>query len=153
MTANCCTHITVPSRLDHLDLLQAVAEEVARLAGLDDDARLDFGLAVREGAVNAMKHAHRLEPAHPVRCLFRQVKDGVEASIRDEGPGFDPAATPDPRAPENLLRSSGRGLFLIRSLVDRVDFVRHRDDGEAGMELVLFKGPGVRRAASAESGG
>ncbi len=131
----CRVSITVPSRLDHLDLVQGLAEEVGRLAGLEDDACLDLGLAVREGAVNAMKHAHALDPARPVLVLFDHADSCVQVSVIDQGQGFDPESLPDPRTPENLLRTSGRGLFLIRSLVDEVRFVQRT----SGMELIMTK--------------
>ena len=135
MTANGQVSLLVPSRLDHLDLIQATAEQIARLAGCTAEPQLDFALAVREGAVNAMKHAHGLNPACLVRLEFRCTAEFLEVSIIDHGPGFDPTTLQDPRLPENLLRPSGRGLFLIRSLVDQVHFIQH----DAGMELVLRK--------------
>ena len=127
--------LIAPSSADHLDLIQAVAEQVAQLAGLTDERQLDFGLAVREGAINAMKHGHKFDAKRTVRLEFRFRGDCVEVSIVDHGPGFDPTELPDPRSPENLLRSSGRGLFLIRSLVDQVHFIQH----DNGMELLLRK--------------
>jgi len=127
--------LIAPSSLDHLDLVQAVAEQVARLAGLPEERQLDFGLAVREGAINAMKHGHKFDAKRTVRLEFRFRSECLEVSIVDHGPGFDPAELPDPRSPENLLRSSGRGLFLIRSLVDQVHFIQH----DNGMELLLRK--------------
>jgi serine/threonine-protein kinase RsbW len=135
MSADDRISLLVPSRVDHLDLIQATAEQLARLAGCSAAPQLDFGLAVREGAVNAMKHAHRLNPSQFVRLEFRCSTGFIEVSIVDHGPGFDPATLPDPRVPENLLSSSGRGLFLIRSLVDQVHFIQHDD----GMELILRK--------------
>ena len=128
--------LSVPSRLELLDMIQGAAEESARLAGFDEDARLDFGLAVREGAANAMKHAHGLQAQQPVDLAFEiEPSAAVAVSILDRGPGFDPEAAPDPCAPENILNASGRGLFLIRSLVDEVSF-RHLD---TGMELRMVK--------------
>ncbi len=127
--------MTVPSRLDHLDLVQGVAEEIGRLAGFEEDARLDLGLAVREGTVNAMKHAHGLDPSRPVLLVFEHRDCTVQVSVVDHGQGFDPDTLPDPREPENLLRTSGRGLFLIRSLVDEIQFVQRTN----GMELVMVK--------------
>ena len=127
--------MTIPSRLDHVDLLQSVAEEIARLYGFEDDARMDLGLAVREGVSNAMKHAHGFEARHPVRVMFEEECGSLQVSILDQGPGFDPDAIPDPRAPENLLRTSGRGLFMIHGLVDEVRFIHHT----RGMELIMVK--------------
>lgn len=105
------------------------------MAGLDADPRLDFGLAVREAAVNAMKHAHHFDPQIPLELRFDNGPGEIRVSVLDRGPGFNPDDTPDCCAPENLLRDSGRGLFLIRSLVDEVEFIQH---GE-GMELILHK--------------
>ena len=126
--------LSVPSRLELLDMIQGAAEESARLAGFEEDARLDFGLAVREGAANAMKHAHGLQAQQPVELAFDiEPSAAVAVSILDRGPGFDPDATPDPCAPEN--NGSGGGLVLSRSLVDEVSF-RHLD---TGMELRMVK--------------
>ncbi len=141
-------HLSLPSRLDHLNLVQEVAEEIAQIAGLDEDGRLDFGLAVREGVVNAMKHAHGFDETKPVELTFVVEDDGthLSATIVDHGPGFDPERTPDPTAPENLLKTSGRGLLLMRSLVDEVRYERRR----TGMSLRLVKrlpaGAAARRA-------
>lgn len=127
--------LTVPSRLDHLDLLQEVAEATARIAGFGEDQRLDLGLAVREAAINAMKHGNHLDPRRVVTVTFCCNSEWMRIEIVDQGHGFDPGSVPDPTAPENLLRSSGRGLLLIRTLVEGVEF--HRLPG--GMELVLSK--------------
>lgn len=127
--------LTVPSRLDHLDLLQELAEATARIAGFAEDQRLDLGLAVREAAINAMKHGNRLDPRREVKATFTCNAESMHIAILDQGNGFDPGSVPDPTAPENLLRSSGRGLLLIRTLVEEVEF--HRTS--SGMEIVLSK--------------
>ncbi len=127
--------VEIPGDIAWLDLVQGIAEEVGRQAGLDDDQRLDLGLAVREGTINAIEHGHRDRPGEPVRLTFRVRADRVRVEIADRGPGFDPAAIPDPTDPENLLRPSGRGLLLIRSLVDAVDW----RTGPGGTTLILEK--------------
>jgi serine/threonine-protein kinase RsbW len=126
----------VPSAIPFLDLLQNVAEETAQIAGFADDAKMEIGLAVREGAINAMKHAHGFDPQRVVTVVMRFAGSHLRISILDQGPGFDPASLPDPTAPENLWNTSGRGLLLIRSLVDTLDYQR-RPSG--GMELQLSK--------------
>ncbi|MDH3285210.1 MAG: ATP-binding protein [Acidobacteriota bacterium] len=127
--------ISVPSRIEHLDLVQRVAEETARLAGFSGDEQLDIGIAVREGAVNAMKHGHAFDPSLAVNVEFLTDADDFTVSIVDVGEGFDAASTPDPTQPENLWRTSGRGLLLIRSLVDDVNI---KSNG-TGVTLTLVK--------------
>lgn len=128
-------HLSVPSRLEHLDLVQEIAERLAGFSGFDPEQSLDFGLAVREGAINAMKHGNGFDPALQVDLAYVLGDRSLEVRIRDFGAGFDPTATPDPTAPENLLRTSGRGMLLIRSLVDEISYVRHAK----GMELVIAR--------------
>ncbi len=127
--------IAFPSSLQYLDALQGVAENLATVAGFGDEGRLDVGLAVREGAINAMKHGNRLDPEISVQLRFALSDKEIRITITDQGEGFVPEETPDPTTSENLWRSSGRGLLLIRSLVDEVSFKRKK----TGMELTLAK--------------
>ena len=84
-------------------------------------------LAVREALNNAVKHGSRLDPKKKIHVAWRlDPQEGLWVSIRDEGNGFDPNRIPDPTAPENLERFSGRGIFMIRELMDKVEF---RDKG------------------------
>ena len=129
-------HLELPCSVGHADLVHAVAEQVGRHAGLDDQACLDVGLAVREALVNAMKHGNGLESSKPVEVLFRVLPEGMEVSIRDRGEGFDPEEVADPTSPENLTRTSGRGLLIIRSFVDQLRIRRRRG---GGTEVVLLK--------------
>jgi serine/threonine-protein kinase RsbW len=72
-------------------------------------------LALEEALVNAIKHGHGFDASKQARLRFRVTTEVVLIEVEDEGEGFDPAAVPDPLAPENLERPSGRGLFLIRT--------------------------------------
>lgn len=119
-----------------IDLVHAASEKLAELAGFDADGCLDFGLAVRETAINAMRHGNGLDPAVKVHVALDLMEGGVRARIRDHGAGFDPDAEPDPTDGDNLLRTSGRGLLLVRSFVDEVKF-RYRDG--YGMTVTLTK--------------
>jgi serine/threonine-protein kinase RsbW len=84
-------------------------------------------LALREALNNAVKHGSRLDPKKMIHVAYRlDPQEGLWVSIRDEGNGFDPNRVPDPTTPENLERFSGRGLFMIRELMDKVEF---RDNG------------------------
>jgi serine/threonine-protein kinase RsbW len=94
------------------------------------------GLAVREALINAMRHGNGLGSDEPVEVVFCLMAGKLEVAIRDRGDGFDPAEVADPTLPENLSRTSGRGLLIIRSFVDAVRFRRRRG---GGMEVILSK--------------
>lgn len=138
--------IDLPSDIRLIDLLHGAAERMSELAGFDEDEGLNVGLAVREAAINAMKHGNGGNPALAVIVTMSVDDDALTATIRDHGPGFDADATPDPTAEANLLQTSGRGLLLIRAFVDEVVF-RRAEDGD-GMEIVMTK----RRGGDAGDG-
>ena len=140
MTNGSSVRLDVRSSLDMLDLVQAVSDHIGRSAGLDDDALHWIKVAVRESVINAITHGNQNDAGKRVHIEFTPLDDdgnpGVAIRVRDEGVGFDPANLPDCRAPENILKSSGRGIFLIRSFMD--DLVLRRAP-EGGMEIVMVK--------------
>jgi len=140
MTQSHTIRIEFGSAFDMLDFVQVVSDYVGRMAGLDDDALHWVSVAVRESVVNAIKHGNRNDESKRVVVEFTPIPphDPQELVIRveDEGEGFDPEDVADPLAPENILKSSGRGIFLIRSFMDEVD-VRRR--AERGMEVRMVK--------------
>ncbi len=79
-------------------------------------------LALAEAFVNAVKHGNKMDPEKKVKIEYSVVLDKVEISMADDGSGFDPKAVPDPRYGENLYKANGRGLFLMRSYMDVVEF-------------------------------
>jgi serine/threonine-protein kinase RsbW len=79
-------------------------------------------LSLEEAVVNAIRHGHRGDTSKAVAVRFFVDAAQVFAEVADEGPGFDPALVPDPLAPENLERPSGRGVFLMRHYMTSVQF-------------------------------
>ena len=128
------------SAFEMLDLVQVVSDRVSRQLEFDDDALVWMEVAVRESVINAIKHGnkHDLRKQVTVEFTTRPAVNPVELliAIRDQGEGFDPEALPDPLAPENLLKSSGRGIFFMRSFMDEVSIHRGPD---VGMEVRLIK--------------
>jgi serine/threonine-protein kinase RsbW len=127
------------STFDMLDFVQVVSDHVGRMSGLDDDALHWVGVAVRESVINAIKHGNANDERKHVHVEFTPLENegpGIAIRVRDEGPGFDPASIPDCLAPDNLLKSSGRGIFLIRSFMDEMVLQRAP---EGGMEVVMVK--------------
>jgi serine/threonine-protein kinase RsbW len=128
------------SSFEMLDFVQVVSDHIGRMVGLDDDALHWVGVAVRESVINAIKHGNENDEQKRVHVEFtrldHETPPGVAIRVRDEGPGFDPASIPDPLAPENILKSSGRGIFLIRNFMDEMVLQRAP---QGGMEVVMVK--------------
>lgn len=132
--------LRIHSVFDMLDLVQLVSDHVGQLAGLDDDAIHWVGVAVRESVINAIKHGNRLDEAKQVTIEFAFVPSRhpteLVVSVIDQGEGFEVEEVANPLAPENLLKSSGRGIFFMRSFMDDVQLLRVP---EGGMEVRMMK--------------
>jgi serine/threonine-protein kinase RsbW len=127
------------SAFEMLDFVQVVSDHLARRVGLDEDAMHWVSVAIRESVINAIKHGNRNDSSKRVFVEFgTSMGDVPELSIRvrDQGEGFDPELVANPLDPENLLKSSGRGIFLIRNFMDDVQL---RRAPEGGMEISMLK--------------
>jgi serine/threonine-protein kinase RsbW len=139
MTNGTTVRLDFRSAFDMLDFVQVVSDHIGRLAGLDEDALHWVSVAVRESVINAIKHGNQSDEDKRVFVEFTALDattPGITIRVRDEGPGFDPALLPDPLAPENILKSSGRGIFLIKNFMDEMRLQRAP---EGGMEMVMIK--------------
>jgi serine/threonine-protein kinase RsbW len=132
--------LKIHSVFDMLDLVQLVSDHVGQLAGLDEDGIHWVGVAVRESVINAIKHGNRLDEAKQVTIEFAFVPSRhpteLVVSVIDQGEGFEVQEVADPLAPENLLKSSGRGIFFMRSFMDDVQLLKVP---EGGMEVRMMK--------------
>ena len=128
------------SSFEMLDFVQLVGDRVGRHVGLRDDALHWVGVAIREAVINAIRHGNQNDPGKHVFVEFETAalhsSPELVVRVRDQGQGFEPDAVANPLAPENLLKSSGRGVFLMRSLMD--DLQLHRAT-EGGMEVCMVK--------------
>lgn len=134
---------TLESSLDSVNKVEATAEQMAKKAGIDEDEIFKITMAVREAAVNAVLHGNSYDPEKRITASFENTGESLVIRIADQGKGLDPETLPDPLAPENLLRGSGRGIFLIRSFMDEVHFRQL----QPGTELTLIKHLGTARSA------
>lgn len=128
--------ITISSRFENIELVQVIAEHLCEHAGLDDDASHWVGMAVREGVANAIKHGNRLDAKKKVNAIFDLQNDQLEVEIEDEGGGFDPAKVGDPLNPQNLMKTSGRGIFYMKTFMDSVEY---QFVPEGGTKLIMKK--------------
>ena len=128
------------SAFEMLDFVQVVSDHMGRDVGLDDDAVHWVGVAIRESVINAIKHGNRNDATKRVFVEFETTTPpdppGLLIRVRDQGEGFDPESLANPLDPENLLKASGRGIFLIRNFMDDVQLQRAP---EGGMEIRMTK--------------
>lgn len=126
----------------------AVEYVVRRCSGCEAHARklrLNFRVGLTEALSNAMLYGNAADPAKCVRVEVLLSATSITARVIDQGKGFDPCAVPDPTTPENICRSGGRGLFLMRELMDEV----HYNDRGNCVTLVLRLESDFGGAASA----
>ncbi len=129
------TSLTLVSSIESVDVVEKTAHEFAERAGFDEEAVPHIAMAVREAAVNAVMHGNAYDLGKHITAAFEVNAEELTVRITDEGAGLDPSTLPDPLAPENILRGSGRGIFLIRAFMDEVHFrLLH-----PGTELTLIK--------------
>ena len=121
--------IDIGSRFENIDLVDSVAEAVLRHAGLDDESVERLGLAIREATANGVQHGNKEQPEKRVSVSFVFDTEELTIRIQDEGGGFDLESLPDPLAPENLFKPRGRGILLMNSFMDEVDFDFHAESG------------------------
>ncbi len=128
-------HYSLDSTLDSINTVEQTAHDYALKAGFPEDELGNISLAAREAAVNAVMHGNQHDPAKKVDFSIELTNDALIIRVADQGQGFDPDSLPDPLAPENILRGSGRGIFLIRTFMDELKFRRL----DSGTELTLVK--------------
>ena len=128
------------SAFEMVDFVQVVSDHMSRSVGLDEDAAHWVSVAIRESVINAIKHGNRSDTN---KHVFVEFETAVKAAVpelairvRDQGEGFDPNDIADCLDPENILKSSGRGIFLIRNFMDDVQL---RRAPEGGMEIRMIK--------------
>lgn len=114
--------VEIPSILNELVTVEKLAEKVADEHGLSDEDKDNVAIAVTEAVNNAIVHGNGGIKSKKVHVEFTVVGKELKISVMDEGGGFDPSTLGNPLAPENLLKESGRGIFILKSLMDKVNF-------------------------------
>ena len=135
MTAPNRVSYRMESTLESVNKAEEMADQLAAQSGLDEDTRGGVSMAVREGMINAVLHGNAYDPGKRVNLTFEQNGQELVITITDEGKGFVPDEVTDPLAPENLLKQSGRGIFLMRAFMDEVRFRKL----DPGTEITLIK--------------
>src|SRR6266849_8332763 len=131
--------MSLSSRFENIEMAQHLCGKLLEGWDLSEETRHWILMALREALANAIKHGNAQDLQKRVHLEMDVVDDALQLTIRDEGAGFDPADVADPLAPENRLKTSGRGIFYMKTFMDEVRF-RKLDGG--GMEIVLTKNLG-----------
>jgi len=128
--------VTLESDLKNLEVAEEIVHRVAGTAGFGEESEHQIEMAVHESMINAIWHGNKNDASKRVWLRFEVYKDRLEIHIRDQGIGFNVDAVPDPCAGDNLLKVSGRGIFLIRTFMD--EFRVNHVPG-LGTEVTLVK--------------
>ncbi len=132
--------VSLESNLQSVDQAEEMAREFAREAGFGEEDEHRIALAVREAMVNAVIHGNKYDPCKRALVRLELENHKLVVVVTDQGLGFDVASVPDPLAEENLLKQTGRGIFLIRSFMDEVQITRL---SPTGTEVRMIKYPSV----------
>lgn len=127
--------LVVPSQMEYIEKVEALAEKASTYAKFSEDEKDSLAIAVTEAVNNAMLHGNKKDPNKKVHVKITATNGSVRVVIRDEGDGFNPQKIDNPLEPQNLLKESGRGVFIVRSLMDEVSF----DFSKGGTEVTLVK--------------
>ena len=135
--------------LGSVSLAEGICSRVAHSAGFDEDDCQKICMAVREAVINAFRYGNEEQRDKKIRMTVEVENDRFVVHILDQGHGFDLDSVADPLAEENLLKTSGRGILLMRTYMDEFD-VRRSSTG--GTWLVMAKGlPHSRKAADRQT--
>ncbi|HTG91208.1 MAG TPA: ATP-binding protein [Pyrinomonadaceae bacterium] len=114
------SELSLPSRIETVaKAANAVADFVSR-SGISEEAAFGIDMAVREAVTNAVLHGNEQDEQKAVELTLKSSPEAVEISVHDQGQGFNPEEVPDPTESENILKTSGRGIFFMRTFMDEV---------------------------------
>lgn len=130
------------SQYENIELAEQMLSELCEAEGVNGEVRYWVGMALREALANAIKHGNQLNPDRRVHLEIRvDAPRELVLVVEDEGDGFDPVSLADPTDANNLLRSSGRGVYYMRHFMDEVRF---QSGAQGGTRIELTKKLGGR---------
>ncbi len=127
--------VSYPSSTNYLNQVETITAEIARSLQFDESAIDDLSISITELFNNAIHHGNKNDISKDVVITYMQDPSFLVISIKDQGSGFQPEKLRDPLAPENLLAENGRGIYLVKNLVDDVKF----RISENGTEVLIYK--------------
>jgi len=128
--------VTLDTHVESVNLAEEMCLRVAEASGFSEDECYRIGMAVREGVINAFHYGNQEKPDKKIHLAIDLTIEKMIIHVLDEGKGFRLSDVPDPLAEENLLSTSGRGIFLMRAFMDEFDVISGRT---GGAEIVMSK--------------
>jgi serine/threonine-protein kinase RsbW len=113
------------SDFQNLAKAEEILEAINNNLTLSEENYGNILLSLSEAINNAIVHGNKMDKNKFVTVSYRILPDTIEISVEDQGQGFDPNSIPDPTAPENIERETGRGIFIIKNLSDEVIFEKN----------------------------
>src|SRR5271154_767465 len=128
--------VTLDTHVESVNLAEEMCVRVAEAVGFNEDECYRIGMSVREGVINAFHYGNQEKPDKKIHLAVDLTREKMVIHVMDEGHGFRLADVPDPLAEENLLSTSGRGIFLMRTFMDEFNVVAGRT---GGAEIIMSK--------------
>ena len=123
------TRLVLPSHIEAVADGAAAATNFISSCGVGEEVAFGIDMAVREAITNAMVHGNKEDEAKTVEVTLNCLGHELEIEVKDQGEGFDPTSIPDPTDPANILKTSGRGIFLMRTFMDEVQWSMRPEGG------------------------
>ena len=121
-----CYQMVIESDLSNVQKVEKIAEKIAKYMKFSEEEQDSLAISVTEIVGNAIVHGNKKDKNKKVTVDFDYKDNTITVSIQDEGDGFNEKTIANPLEPENLLKESGRGIFIVRALMDEVDFIRSK---------------------------
>ena len=118
-------HIQLPSDLSYLPRIEGIVDNLAKEFKLPEGISANVYMALTEAVKNAIVFGNNSNHDQPVDIFIKQDEKKLTVTVEDQGKGFDFSATPDPTAPENIQKITGRGIFFMKNLSDNVEFANN----------------------------
>ncbi len=128
------TRLVLPSHIEAVADAAVAVTDFLRNCGVSEELSFGIEMAVRESVTNAMVHGNQEDESKSVEVILNCHDNELEIEVRDQGEGFDPTDVPDPTNAENLLKTSGRGIFLMRTFMDEIEW-RNRPEGGTAVRM------------------
>ena len=120
--ANTQYKLVIKSDLNELQRVERFTEKLANKINFSDDEKDSLAISITEIVSNAISHGNKLDKNKKVTITYYLSPQKITITVQDEGKGFNVDKVANPLAPENLLKESGRGIYIVRALLDEVEF-------------------------------